>query len=680
MDRLYRMSATAVPEPAGNMASEFARIDLVWPGKDISSVVRQDTDGRWHMDVRPKTRRLHPLVDLAVRGDESSASSALVIAGDRLAALGTLRRHYPRRVTFAYVDAPRIEIDDQAAAFKGDPTYAYSTWLSVLRAHIDAIVPLMSRTGVVALLTGDLEEPYARLLLADAIGRDNYVGTVVWQRSYGPRNMRGMKEFTATHDCIVLFAVDKGALPAVGLRRDAADAGFANPDGDLRGPWRAAHKGARTRRERSDFNTYVPPYRWQIVEGRLPEGLWRLNPLTGVIWGTPTEPGEFPVTVEVRDSSGATARAEIVVRILETGDPPELPTVPWVFEEIATRGRLRISGDELPAAVLNLEYSAVLTAEGGKPHRAQPKRPGSGRYWEFADETLRTAYACDMVDLGVDGDVIPRIKTYAMDLGEEVVQNQQTWWPSKAKDGSPFAGFTQDATKHLKKLRELGFVAEAPTTSKPEHLLARLLSIFTRSGDLALEVFGSTGDLAAVAIKMRRDCVYLAGDSARERSLLEGCAIGRLEAVVDGNDNDLHERAGDIRMSADAYLPFAGGGGFVTCRVGEWLFEQGDLDDFPRMNRAFASVESIAPAILTAQGFLPDVRDPFRGSGAGGSRAVVVPPEEYLTPDLASRLVSTSGGGNLTIFYFMASDDFDPSLAPASTGYRRIPTEVALFE
>jgi hypothetical protein len=663
------------------MHSAFARIELVWPGKDVPSVVRQDEDGRWRVELRTEKRRLHPLVDVKRHGDGRSGSSGLVVAGDRLAALATLRRAYPRRVTFAYLDAPRIEIDDKTAAFRGDATYAYSNWLSVLRAHLNAVVPLMSRAGVVAMLTGDVEEPFARLLLGDALGRDNYVGTVVWQRSYGPRNMRGMKEFTATHDCIVLFGVDKGTMPAVGLRRDAEEAGFANPDDDPRGPWRAAHKGARTRREKSDFNTYVPPYRWRIVEGRLPEGLWRLNPLTGVIWGERVnEVGEVPLTLEARDSEGEAVTARIVLRCVEGEGPPALARIPWVFEEIATKGKLRVATTELPDAVVNREYSTIVLAEGGKPFIAPPKRPGSGRYWEFADDTLEDAYARDMVDLGADGDVIPRIKTYANPLGEELVQNQQTWWPAKARDGSPLAGFTQDATKHLKKLRELGLIREATTTSKPEHLIARLLSIFTRPGDVALEVFGSTADLAAVTLKLGRDFVYLSGGAQRDRSLLDDCALGRLEAVVDGKDNDLQEREGEIRMSRDAYIPFEGGGFFAWSRVGEWLFEQGGHEDFPRMNRGFADEGALAPAVLTSQGFLPDVDDPYRGSAPDGSRAIVVPPDEFLTPELASLLVSSSDGSRLTVFYFRSSDEFDPSLAPASAAYRRVPTEVALFD
>jgi len=660
--------------------SDYIRIELVWPGKDQPLTPWQEPDGRWRLQRKPRTRRLYPLVALEHYGDPVSGVNSLAVAGDRLAALSTLRRRYPHSVQFAYLDVPRIEIDDRAAAFQGDPTYAYSTWLSVMRAHLGGITPLLARAGIVAIHTGDLEEPYARLLAAECLGRDNYVGTIVWQRSYGPRNMRGMKEFTATHDCILLFAVDKSSLRPVGLREGAAAAGFANPDADPRGPWKAAHKGARTRRARSDFNAYVPPYRWRIVDGRLPDGLWRLNPLTGVIWGEPTEIGDFPIVFEVVDSVGHTATSSMVLRSQESGTPAEPPVIPWLFTEVSTRGRLKISTRLLPDAILGKEYSAMLLGEGGSPYTASPKRPGSGRYWEFADETLRQAYGRDKVDLGDDGNVIPRIKTYAETLGGEVVRNQQTWWPAKARDGSSFTGFTQDATKHLKKLQEMGLLTEAVTSSKPEHLLARLLTIFTSPDDVVLEVFGTTADLAAVAVKTGRPFVYLSGTAARETALFERCALPRLRAVVDGKDNDLQIVESEIRMSPDSYIPYGGGGSFATARVGDWLFEQGPREDYPRLNRRYGDPADLASAVLTSQGFVPSRDDPMKGEARDGGRALVVPPDEHLTPDLAARLISESDAPSLTVFYYMSAEDFDPSLAPPEATFQRVPSEITLFE
>ena len=337
---------------------------------------------------------------------------------------------------------------------------------------------------MIVLHAGDNEEAYARIL-ANELFRGQHIGTVVWQRAYAPRNMPGMKDFTATHDCLIVYAKDKAAIPAVGLRRPPE--GHSNQDNDPRGPWKAEHKGAKTRRENSDFNTFVPPYRWQITQGKLPDGLWRLSPLTGVIWGVPTEIGNFPITVEVTDSAGKVARRALVIEILEVGAPIKGPALPWIFEEAKTTGKLGIVTDALPPGLLCKDYMAACLAQGGAPYRAEPKRPGSGRYWEFARDTLLDAYQRDAVYLGRDEPTsIPHPKQYAPPDGELVVENQQTWWPGRVQAGSKttaFAGYTEDATKHLKAMKELNLITTEASSAKPEHLMARLIDIFTGPDD-----------------------------------------------------------------------------------------------------------------------------------------------------------------------------------------------------
>jgi hypothetical protein len=46
----------------------------------------------------------------------------------------------------------------------------------------------------------------------------------------------------------------------------------------------------------------VPPYRWEITSGELPQGL-DLNPTTGLISGIPSERGQFEFVVTISDSA-----------------------------------------------------------------------------------------------------------------------------------------------------------------------------------------------------------------------------------------------------------------------------------------------------------------------------------------------------------------------------------------
>jgi Putative Ig domain len=89
------------------------------------------------------------------------------------------------------------------------------------------------------------------------------------------------------------------------------------------------------------------PYIWSITSGNLPTGL-SLTANTGVISGTPTASGSFPIAVTVKDSvSMQTVTANLSLSIVFGGAP------------------LSITSATLPGAMLNQPYSATLTAAGG---------------------------------------------------------------------------------------------------------------------------------------------------------------------------------------------------------------------------------------------------------------------------------------------------------------------------
>jgi hypothetical protein len=487
-----------------------------------------------------------------------------------------------------------------------------------------------------------------------------------------------MKEFTATHDCINLFAIDKAALPSVGLRLDLEEADFTNPDDDPRGPWRAFHKGARTRRAKSDFDTFIPPYRWKLIDGTLPKGLWRLNELTGVIWGIPEESGSFDLTIQVSDAVGNVSSKHFTLVSSLDGTESELPVIPWLFQEIEATGPLRIVSETIPEAVVGEELSILFLADGGSPFMSSPKRPGAGRYWEFSDDTLQKAYATDRVDLGDDGNVIVRIKSYATELDEGPIRNQQTWWPAKSRNGDSFAGFTQDATKHLKKMVEVGLISEAVTFAKPEKLLSRLLSIFAPGGGTALELFCQVGDLVSVGLKTGNPIISFVGNSDRDVQLMNSCVLPRIRAVVDGRDAGLENIDGKIKLAQDAYIPYSGGGRFAVGSVGEWLFEQGKDDEYPRMNREYAEIRQFGLALLTSRGYFPS-DDGFTGASEDGRRAIILSPDEYLNSTKAAGLISESLDKHLEVFYFMSEDDFDGSMSTERVIFRRIPFELGIL-
>src|SRR5262245_35974033 len=116
--------------------NHLRRIELTWPGKGRSPLA--SPDGKWELLEPSTTKVQYPLY---LENREGNGES-LVVAGKRLEALSTLRRTLRHGVKVVYADLPRIEIDDQTRAFRSASDQIYSTYLSVIREHFRAVMPL----------------------------------------------------------------------------------------------------------------------------------------------------------------------------------------------------------------------------------------------------------------------------------------------------------------------------------------------------------------------------------------------------------------------------------------------------------------------------------------------------------------------------------------------------------
>lgn len=93
------------------------------------------------------------------------------------------------------------------------------------------------------------------------------------------------------------------------------------------------------------------PYSWSVVAGSLATGL-TLNSATGQISGTPSQSGMFPFSIQVRDSLGTTATANL--SILINPAPASL--------------MVTTTSSQLPSGIVSTAYALTnLTATGGTP-------------------------------------------------------------------------------------------------------------------------------------------------------------------------------------------------------------------------------------------------------------------------------------------------------------------------
>lgn len=264
------------------------RYQFTWPDKKKSVLLAN----------APINKTLRPCREESVDFDNTEN---LYIEGDNLEVLKLLQETYLGKIKMIYIDPPYntgndfVYADDFAQSTEEylensgqyddegnrlvknlDSNGRFHTdWLNMIYPRLKLAKDLLNEEGVIFISIDENEIENLKKVASDIFGETNFVGTVIWERAFAPKN--DAKFFSDSHDYIVVYAkclaeFKIGKLP----RTDIANARYKNPDNDPRGPWAA---------DNMTVKTYSPNYDYEIVS---PNGSV-VRPTDGRCWFTSKE-------------------------------------------------------------------------------------------------------------------------------------------------------------------------------------------------------------------------------------------------------------------------------------------------------------------------------------------------------------------------------------------------------
>ena len=227
------------------------RYQLDWPGKRAA----------WLLADAPAARTLRPDPDASVGFD---TAPHLFIEGDNLDVLKLLQEAYLNKVKLIYIDPPYntgndFVYDDDFAQTRaqylarsgqsdsgGTRLVAstesngrfHSDWLSMMYPRLKLARNLLADDGAIFVSIDSTEHANLTRLLAELMGEDNFRADIVWQKRYTRSN--NTRDFSTVVEHIVVFSRSEQFTVNLLPRTEEADARYTNPDGDPRGPWKAA--------------------------------------------------------------------------------------------------------------------------------------------------------------------------------------------------------------------------------------------------------------------------------------------------------------------------------------------------------------------------------------------------------------------------------------------------------
>lgn len=199
--------------------------------------------------------------------DELKDDDNLIIKGNNLVVLHSLKKRYAGKVKLIYIDPPYNTGGD---GFNYNDRFNHSSWLTFMKNRLEIANKLLRPDGTIFVHCDDNEQAYLRVLMDEVFGRNNFVGTIIWERAYSPINLK--KHLSTSHDSMHCFAKDITQLDNFRIKRsDEATTRYKNPDNDPRGPWKS-----------SDFSV-GPAVQANIYEIELPSGR-KVLPPSGRSW------------------------------------------------------------------------------------------------------------------------------------------------------------------------------------------------------------------------------------------------------------------------------------------------------------------------------------------------------------------------------------------------------------
>lgn len=104
--------------------------------------------------------------------EELKDTDNLIIKGNNLIALHSLKKRFAGKVKLIYIDVPYNTGND---GFRYNDSFNHSTWLTFIKNRLEIAKELLSKEGIIFIHLDDNEVKYLGVLLDEIFGQDNFV-------------------------------------------------------------------------------------------------------------------------------------------------------------------------------------------------------------------------------------------------------------------------------------------------------------------------------------------------------------------------------------------------------------------------------------------------------------------------------------------------------------------------
>jgi len=156
------------------------------------------------------------------RDGKGTIKDNLIIKGNNLLALASLKKEFAGKVKLIYIDPP-YNTDN---TFAYNDTFDHSTWLSFMRNRLEIAKQLLTNDGSIYVNIDYNEVHYLKILMDEVFGRNNFQREIIWRIGWLSGYKTIAKNYIRNHDTILFYTKDPNNFvfnKAYNTKKDFAD-------------------------------------------------------------------------------------------------------------------------------------------------------------------------------------------------------------------------------------------------------------------------------------------------------------------------------------------------------------------------------------------------------------------------------------------------------------------------
>lgn len=183
-------------------------IDTLEEPKVLTDFRYIDKDGEKTLDANS---------DIEFFDTEGNLKQNLLIKGNNLLALYTLREKLAGKVKLIYIDPPYNTGGD---GFRYNDSFNHSAWLTFMKNRLEVAKDLLRDDGVIFVQCDDNEQAYLKVLMDEIFTRENFVANFIWKKKGTSTNVRGVQ---VSQQCEYILSYSRTQTQVINQRTTSSE-------------------------------------------------------------------------------------------------------------------------------------------------------------------------------------------------------------------------------------------------------------------------------------------------------------------------------------------------------------------------------------------------------------------------------------------------------------------------